>query len=109
MVADIIYRGNGTAIINIIEVKTGSAILTDNQLKVLAEAARTGGIYVTNEVVAKELGVKPNVPFGAHRLIPEVFISGGDTAKIERQMRNVGLDVRPAGVRGRLRIGLPPT
>lgn len=108
MVADIIFRGNGTAIINITEVKTGSGILTDKQIKVLAEAARTGGVYITNRDVTELFKVKPNVPFGAQNMIPEVYISGGNTAKIERQMRNQGLDVRPAGVR-RLRIGAPPS
>jgi hypothetical protein len=97
-----------TAIINITEVKTGSGILTDKQIKVLAEAARTGGVYITNRDATELFKVKPNVPFGAQNMIPEVYISGGNTAKIERQMRNQGLDVRPAGVRP-LRIGAPPS
>lgn len=108
MVADIIFRGNGTSVI-IIEVKTGAATLTDNQVKVLAEAARTGGVYITNVDAANKIKVEPRTTFGSKGIIPEVYIVGGDSAKIERQMRNQGLDVRPAGIRGRLRLGAPPT
>ena len=109
MVADIIFRGNGVAVINITEVKTGSAILTENQIKALAQAARNGGVYITNVDVAEELDIRPNETLGSQNIIPEVYITGGDTEKIMRQMRNQGLDVRPAGVRGqRLRIGGPP-
>ena len=107
MVADIMFKGNGTSVV-IIEVKTGSAILTDNQVKALAEAARRGGIYITNVDAAKELRIEPKLTFGSQQIIPEVYVVGGDFAKIERQMRNQGLDVRPAGVRGRFRIGGRP-
>jgi hypothetical protein len=108
MVADIIFRGNGTTTIIITEVKTGSGILTDNQVKALAKAARTGEVYITNAEALEKYGIEPNKTFGAQNIIPEVYVIGGDSAKIERQMRNQGLDVRPAGVRGRLRIGGPP-
>lgn len=104
MVADIISRGNGTMVINITEVKTGSAVLSERQIKVLGEAARTGAVYITNVKAAREIGVDTNVTFGARRIIPQIYITGGDSAKIERQLRNAGLDVRPAGVRGRIRI-----
>jgi hypothetical protein len=109
MVADIIFRGNGVAVINITEVKTGSAVLTDKQLKALTEAARNGGVYITNVEVAEDLDIRPNKTLGSQNILPEVYITGGDTEKIMRQMRNQGLDVRPAGVRGRrLRIGGRP-
>jgi hypothetical protein len=108
MVADIIVRGNGVAVVNITEVKSGSAVLTDNQMKALAQAARNGGVYITNAEAAKTLKIETHKTLGAQQIIPEVYVTGGDTEKIMRQMRNQGVDVRPSGVRGRLRIVGPP-
>jgi len=108
MVGDIIFRGNGTAVI-IIEIKSGLADLTRNQAKVLAEAIRSGRIYIANAKAAERLGIESNKTFGAQRILPEVYVLGGNTPKIERQLRNEGVDVRPTGVRGRVRIILPPS
>src|SRR6185312_2075944 len=108
MVSDIILRGNGTAVM-VIEIKSGFAELTTNQAKVLAEAIRSGRIYITNVEAAKKLGIEPNKTFGAQRILPEVYVLGGNTPKIERQLRNEGVDVRPTGVRGRVRITMPPS
>jgi hypothetical protein len=108
MVADIIRRGNGTTVI-IIENKTGAAILTDKQAKALAKAAQTGGVSIRDIDRAKEVGVEPNKTFGAQRVLPEIYILGGNSPKIERQLRNEGLDVRSGGVRGRVRIGGRPS
>jgi hypothetical protein len=107
MVADILFKGNGTSVV-IVEVKTGSGVLTGNQVKALAEAARTGGVYISNVEAADMLGVKPGVTFGKQRILPDIYVIGGNSPKIEGQMRNQGLEVRPTGVRGRLRIGGPP-
>ena len=108
MVADIIIKGNGTILI-IIEVKTGGASLSPNQIKVMAEAIRTGKVYFTNAKFAEGTKIKPGVSFKEQRIVPEIYVLGGNSAKMERQMRNEGIDVRPAGVRGRMRIGVPPT
>jgi hypothetical protein len=108
MVADIIFRGSGTAVVYLTEVKTGAGVLSEKQIKALAQAARAGGVYITNLKAAEELDIEPNIPLGAQGIIPEVYVTGGDSVKIERQMRNQGLEVRPIGGRGRLRIGGPP-
>jgi hypothetical protein len=108
MVADVIFRGNGTAVVNITEVKTGNGVLTEKQLRVLGEAARTGDVYIKNAEAAKTMKIETHATFGAQKIIPQIYVSGGDSVRIERQLRNAGLDVRPAGVRGRIRIVGPP-
>lgn len=113
MTADILFRPNGTSVIMIVEVKSGDGKLTSNQLAKLAEAARSGGIYIVNDDVAKRFEISPNKTFSAQGIVPQVYVVGGNHGAIERQMRNLGLDVIPQKVRRgqppRLRIGARPT
>ena len=97
MVADIIFTQSGNAAIQILEVKSGGGDLTPNQMRALAEAAKTGNIYIVNPEKAKALGVEPGKTFGAQGILPQVTVVGGDQEKIRRQMIKAGLEVVPAG------------
>jgi hypothetical protein len=113
MVADIFFRGNGTAAINLLEVKSGDAILSPRQLQALAEAAKTGNIYIVNPEAAAKLEIKTHETFGAQKILPLVSVIGGDQEAIRKQMRSVGLEViSEGGGRGghppRLRFGVRP-
>lgn len=113
MVADIVHRANGTTVIVITEVKSGDGRLSANQAENLAKAVRTGAIYIVNEAAAQALQLKPRQTFAQQRIIPEVYVVGGNQAAIERQLRNQGVEVIPQKVRHgqppRLRVGAPPT
>jgi hypothetical protein len=112
MVADIVFRSNGTADIVILEIKSGDGILTPKQLAKLAEAARTGNIYIVNEKAAKSLHIEPRVTFASQGILPQVYVVGGNHDAIARQLRNLGLEVVPEragrGRPPRYRIGVPP-
>jgi hypothetical protein len=113
MVADIFFRGNGTAAIHLLEVKSGDAKLSPRQLLALAEAAKTGNIYIVNPEAAAELEIQTHITFGAQHILPLVSVIGGDQEAIRKQMRSVGLDViSEGGGRGshppRLRFGVRP-
>jgi hypothetical protein len=100
MVADIIFQKNGVSAIIIEEIKSGNARLSNQQIEKLAEAARSGNIYIVNEAAAKELGIEPRVTFAAQKKIPLVYIRGGNLDTIAKQMQNQGMDVVPEGVGG---------
>jgi hypothetical protein len=106
MVADIIFRGNGTSEIRIVEVKSGEARLSPSQAAVLAEALKTGDVYISNKKAAEDLGIRPNETFKAQKIKPEVVVEGGSHATIARQLMNEGVDI--GGRRSRFRLGAPP-
>jgi hypothetical protein len=88
----------------ITEVKSGNGTLSPQQLEKLAEAARTGGIYIVNEAAAEKLEVRPHVTFGKQGIMPQVFVVGGNQDAIAKQLRKVGLEVIPE----KPRRGQPP-
>jgi hypothetical protein len=113
MMADIVFSGNGNATIHILEVKSGDAKLTSSQVLALAEAAKTGNIYIVNSEAAEKLKIDPRKTFGAQGILPQVTVVGGDQEAIRRQMIRAGLDVVSEGAgRGgrpqRLRFGARP-
>ena len=112
MVADILFKLNGVADIVIAEVKSGNGKLTPKQLAKLAEAARTGRIYIVNEEAAKKLRIKARVTFADQKMVPQVGVVGGARDVIARQLRQLGLEVVPEAARrgrpGRMRIAIPP-
>jgi len=113
MVADIVFSSAGVARVAILEIKSGAGDLTPQQLEKLGEAVRTGKIYINNEDAAKRLGIKPRITFAAQKIIPLVWVVGGNQQAIARQLRNQGLEVLPerVGRRGRppRLLILPPT
>jgi hypothetical protein len=113
MVADILHRPNGTIAITITEVKSGDGKLSLNQVPKLAEAILTGKIYIVNESAAKTLEIEPRKTFADQKIIPQVYIVGGDQDAIKKQLRNLGVEAIPEKVRRgqppRLRMVLPPT
>ncbi|MDP1841257.1 MAG: hypothetical protein Q8N31_10740 [Reyranella sp.] len=113
MMADIVFSGNGNATIHILEVKSGDAKLTSSQVLALAEAAKTGNIYIVNSEAAEKLKIDARKTFGAQGILPQVTVVGGDQEAIRRQMIRAGLDVVSEGAgRGgrpqRLRFGARP-
>jgi hypothetical protein len=106
MVADIIFRGSGVSHLEIVEVKTGEARLSKQQAALLAEALKTGDVYISNERAAKTLGIKPNETFKAQQIQPLVSVIGGAHGTIMRQLMNEGVDI--GGRRSRFRLGIPP-
>ena len=113
MTVDIMFRPNGTSMIMIYEVKSGSARLSQQQLATLAQAVRTGEVYIVNEDAAKKFGLRPYETFASKRIIPFVYIVGGDQDAILRQLAKLGIEVvREKPRRGqapRLRVGPRPT
>jgi hypothetical protein len=103
MVADIMFSSAGVARVAIVEVKSGAGDLTPQQIEKLGEAARTGKIYIVNEDAARHLEIDPRITFAAQKIIPLVWVVGGNQKAIARQLRNQGLEVVPEGVgrRGR--------
>jgi hypothetical protein len=103
MVADIMFSSAGVARVAIVEVKSGAGDLTPQQIEKLGEAARTGKIYIVNEVAARHLKIDPRITFAAQNILPLVWVVGGNQQAIARQLRNQGLEVVPEGVgrRGR--------
>jgi hypothetical protein len=102
MVADVIVTGGGNTHINvteihIVEVKTGNAILSEHQQRVLAEAVKEGRVYIVNQEAATKLGIKPNVTLKAQHVIPYVWIIGGDQEAIKRQLSRQGIGYVPRG------------
>jgi len=91
-VADIVYRPNGTSEILILEVKSGGARLTQQQLVTLAEAVRTGKVYLVNEEAAKKFGLRAYETFASKGIIPFVYVSGGNRDAITRQLNKLGID-----------------
>jgi hypothetical protein len=89
-----------------VEVKTGEARLSPQQADVLAEALRTGDVYITSDKGTKALEIEPYVTFKAQGLQPLVRVTGGAHATIVRQLMNRGVDV--GGPRSRFRLGVPP-
>lgn len=112
-VADIVYRPNGTSEILILEVKSGGARLTQQQLVTLAEAVRTGKVYLVNEEAAKKFGLRPYETFASKGIIPFVYVSGGNRDAITRQLNKLGIDAVPETTRRgqvpRLRLRVRPT
>jgi hypothetical protein len=106
MVADIIFRGNGVSHLVIVEVKSGEARLSQRQVTLLAEALKTGDVYITNEDKARELKVRPNETFKSQGIQPLVAVAGGAHGTIVRQLMNEGVDI--GGRRSRFRLGVPP-
>lgn len=112
MVADILHRPNGTTVVMITEVKSGDGKLTPHQATKLAAGVRTGKFYIVNEPAAKALDIEPRKTFAEQRIIPQVYIVGGDQDAIKKQLRNLGVEAIPEKARRgppRLRIILPPT
>jgi hypothetical protein len=113
MVADIVFSSAGVARVAIVEIKSGAGDLTAQQLEKLGEAVRTGNIYINNEDAAKRLGIRPGITFAGQKIIPLVWVVGGNQQAIARQLRNQGLEVLPerVGRRGRPArlLILPPT
>jgi hypothetical protein len=113
MVADIVFSSAGVARVAILEIKSGAGDLTAQQLEKLGEAVRTGKIYINNEDAAKRLKIKPGITFADQKIIPLVWVVGGNQQAIARQLRNQGLEVLPerVGRRGRPArlLILPPT
>lgn len=112
-VADIVYRPNGTSEILILEVKSGGARLTQQQLVTLVEAVRTGNVYLVNEEAAKKFGLRPRETFASKGIIPFVYVSGGNRDAITRQLNKLGIEVVPENTRRgqapRLRLRVRPT
>ena len=104
MVSDIMFRLNGTSAIVITEVKSGDGKLTPNQAATVGEMLRTRNIYITSPEAAKELEIKTHKTFAAQRIIPQVYITGGNQKEIARQLRSQGLEVTAEKVRP----GQPP-
>jgi hypothetical protein len=113
MVADIVFSPSGVARIAIVEIKSGAGELTPQQLEKLGEAVRTGKIYIVNEEAAERFRIRPRVSFADQRIIPLVWVVGGNHEAIARQLRNQGLEVVPEGVGRRGRTArlliLPPS
>ncbi len=113
MVADIVFSSAGVARVAIVEIKSGAGDLTPQQIEKLGEAVRTGKIYIVNEDAAERLGIKPRITFAAQKILPLVWVVGGNQQAIARQLRNQGLEVVPEGVGRRGRparlLILPPT
>jgi len=113
MTADIVFRPNGTSAIMIFEVKSGNARLSQQQLATLAQAVRTGKVYMVNEEAAKKFGLRPYETFASKSIIPEVYIAGGNQDAIGRQLQKLGIEVIPEKSRRgqipRLRLGVRPT
>jgi hypothetical protein len=106
MVVDIIFRGTGVSQLVIVEVKSGGAKLSERQAPLLAEALKSGDVYITNEKAAKTLDIEANKTFKAQRILPLVSAVGGDRGTIVRQLINEGVDI--GGRRSRFRLGVPP-
>lgn len=94
-VADIVYLPNGTSEILILEVKSGGATLSQQQLVTLAEAVRTGQVYLVNEEAAKKFGLRPYETFASKGIIPFVYVSGGNQDAIIRQLNKLGIEAVP--------------
>jgi hypothetical protein len=113
MVADIVFSSAGVARVAIVEIKSGAGDLTPQQIEKLGEAVRTGKIYMVNEDAARRLEIEPRVTFAAQKILPLVWVVGGNQQAIARQLRNQGLEVVPEGVGRRGRparlLILPPT
>ena len=90
MVGDILHRPNGTTVIMIAEVKSGDGKLSPNQASTLAKAVLTGKIYIVNEPAAKALEIEPRKTFADQRIIPQVYIVGGDQGAIKKQLGKLG-------------------
>jgi hypothetical protein len=112
MKVDIMFRRNGTSMIMIYEVKSGNAVLSPQQLATLAEAVRTGKVYIVNEEAAKKFGLRPYETFASKRIIPFVYVTGGNLDAISRQLNKLGVDAIPEKTRRgqvpRLRIAVRP-
>ena len=113
MTVDIMFRPNGTSMIMIFEVKSGNAVLSPQQVATLAEAVRTGKVYIVNEAAAKEFGLRPYETFASKGILPFVYVTGGNQDAITRQLNKLGVEAIPEKTRRgqvpRLRIGvLPP-
>jgi hypothetical protein len=105
LVADIMFRRNGTSYLEIVEVKSGEAKLSPQQAALLAEALKTGDVYIASEEKAEELEIRPNVT-SKQKIQPWVTVTGGEHAIIVRQLMDHGVDV--GGRRSRFRLGVPP-
>jgi hypothetical protein len=112
MKVDIMFRPNGTSMIMIFEVKSGNAVLSPQQLATLVEAVRTGEIYIVNEEAAKKFGLRPYETFASKRILPFVYVTGGNQDAITRQLNKQGVEAIPQTTRRgqvpRLRIGVRP-
>lgn len=110
MVGDIVFSPNGTSLI-VLEVKSGMAELTPMQIRALAEAVKSGNIYLTNPAAAKAFKLEAGRTFGAQGIIPQVYVIDGNQEAIRRQMIRAGLEVIPEylGRRRVLRIRARPT
>jgi hypothetical protein len=109
-VADVLISGGGTTAVSVdlTEVKSGNAKLTINQATGMAEALKSGEIWIVNETAAEKLGIRAGETLQSQKIIPMVNVIGGNDAGIERQFRNNGIEVVPRGVGrlGRLRGGI---
>ncbi|MBL0898303.1 MAG: hypothetical protein IBJ17_06345 [Reyranella sp.] len=97
MVGDIVLNRTGTSIV-LIEVKSGMAELTPMQVKVLAEAVKSGNIYFTNVEAAEKLRaenfrIEANRTFAAQNIVPQVYIVDGNHEAMRRQLTRAGLEV----------------
>jgi hypothetical protein len=108
-----VYRPNGTSEILILEVKSGGARLSQQQLVTLVQAVRTGQVYLVNEEAAKKFGLRPYETFASKGIIPFVYVSGGNRDAITRQLNKLGIDAVPENTRRgqvpRLRLRIRPT
>jgi hypothetical protein len=113
MTVDIMFRPNGTSMIMIFEVKSGNATLSPQQVATLAEAVRTGKVYLVNPDAAKKFELRPGETFASKGIIPFVYVTGGNQDAIVRQLNKLGVEAIPEKTRRgqvpRLRIGAPPT
>lgn len=110
MVADVFISGGGVSHVHIVEIKSGNAVLSEHQVKVIAEAINSGRVYIVSEKKGRSLepGIKPNVTLSGQGIIPIVTIEGGDQEAIRRQFRNHGLEVLRGGRVRRIRGGARP-
>jgi hypothetical protein len=93
MVVDVFVTGGGVSHVQIVEVKSGDAKLTPNQLEKLTHAVRTQQVYI----VRKISGIEPNKTFAEQGIRAIVTVVGGDQEAIKRQFRGVGIEYIPSG------------
>jgi len=103
MVADALITGGGGVLhIQIIEIKSGNATLTKNQVRILAEAAKSGNVYFVKEEIGRSTGSEDRRPtarqtLAKQRIIPIVTVVGGNQEAIKSQFRDYGVEFVPRG------------
>ena len=92
-IADFVVRSGANTEIVIRDVKTGGAILSTDQVRVMAEAVKSGNVQIHSKAKAKELGILHKVSLRDQRLMPMISVIGGNSSAVMQQLQRSGIPI----------------